>query len=778
MKKYIIALFITILATACTKEQAIPDNNESHPMNVEIICSNAAVKTSIYEDEGKYLPAWVSSDAIGVYTVFNATENNTNKRFTITSLTGDRADAFAGTADNSGAGDYTFFGYYPFTDGQVSGSHPNVRLALLSLQYPSLTSFDGDADVLVSKPVTRYITAEQSELNDLNFQFARLVSILKINLKNIDAAIASEKVTSVRISAPSYILSGNFSLNLAEGTTSDWSGNDFVQANYTSSAAADGFTSWINVNPVCISAGKEFIVRVATESHILQKNIVLTKDLNMREGTIVSITVDLSGCQINPQPTKPSGINLLGIVLGQDSDGFNMLSDGGFENFSAESTTYWKDHSLWYVPDYVWAYDDADIKSGKRSLYADLNTHDWRDVIIQTVALKKNTAYAFSIDMKKAWADAGVFFGFRASEVHDYNTNTTDTADWKTYTYEWTDDSDVQANMFVGAWPWDNFWIRLDNLKLVPKDYERPSYKPVSTSVEPNFNNNTFQKLDDAVRMVLWPIGNPETSTSYGIALSNAKLDGVPVETVYASATANENGLVIDSFAGNGSVMLSSNEGAHTVVTSGFSSLDGGVQYAFYYTTDDDYLANDDFTVKGSYVAKSVDGGRTWTKIESLSRDASSKFVNTAAMVVDETVYVYGTPAGRGGVATYLAKVPLTSFENLSSWRYYDGGSFDATTETGAVSIFYGPTSEISVCFNPGTSNYIALYRSRTTGKLVYREAQYPEGIWSGEKEAVADPDGGCYCAPSIVRYPSGTGNKVFVTVSNIQNGYTLGGTL
>lgn len=776
----LVSVALAAITVGCTKE-SIGNGAASHPMKVNISCDSPETKTMIQESAGQYIPSWKSTDKLGVYTLVSSTENNTNKQFSVAGLSEGKASSFTGSIDNTGAGTYQFLGYYPYTAGQLASSVHAVSLTLPANQSPTQTSFDGDADILVAKPVDKAIAADQESVSDLNFQFARLVSILKIKITHVDNAVAEEEVKSVRLSAPDYILSGSFSLDLSTGETSSWSGADYAQANYsTIHEEVNNFVSWINVHPVTIASGMTITVKVVTSNHIIQKTITLSSDLALKEGKIISLEVNMAGCQVNPTPSTPLGAKLLGVALASDSDGFNMLSDGGFENQPGQSCGVWKDHTLWYIPDYVWAYDDSGMRSGNRSLFADLNTHDWRDVVVQTVALKKNTSYTFSIDMQKAWADAGVYFGFRAAATHDFNTNGTETANWKTYSYDWGDIDDVQANMFVGAWPWDNFWIRLDNMKLIPTGYTTASYKPSTTTVESGFANNTFQSLDGCLRMVTWPIGNPATSTSYRVAMAHATIDGNLFESAAAHATVSSTGLVIDNFKGNGKEMLTGAEAQYCVPTSGFSNSLGTIEYVFYYATNDDWVSANDWAAVGCYVAKSTNEGSSWQKVDALTKGASSKFVNACALTVGSDVYIFGSPAGRGGVNTYVAKVAISSFEDASAWRYFDGSSFGATTEEGAVSIFYGPTAEMSVCYDSETSLYVAFYRSLRTGKLVYRESTSPEGLWSGEKEAVDDPTGAYYFAPSIVKYTteSDTNGKIFMLSSSVENGYSLGGIL
>ncbi len=783
MKKYFLLFASAALSVLCISCDKDIDNKDidnkdvvvgNHAMSVTIDCTNPEVKTVISQEGLSYKPAWLSTDKLGVYTMLSSTENNTNSQFSITSLLSGVASSFNGTIEYTGAGVYDFYGYYPYTAGQLVNSLTSVQMTLPTAQNPTSTSFDGAADVLVAQKVSKTVSEGQSSVDGINFSFARILSILKINISNVDAPIDNEIIKSVRLTAEGHVLSGTYSLDLTDGSTSSWSGSDYVQADYSNdSYHTGGFTSWLTVNPQVLSSGETITLKVISSDHILQKSVVLSKAVTLKSGKIIELNFDMSGCQVNNSPTTPSGMDLLEINLSADPDGFNMLSDGGFENHAGLASSAYKAKSLWYIPSYAWTYDDSDVRSGSRSLFVDMNTHDFRDACIQTINLKKSTTYVFTVDMKTAWNNANVFMGFRASSTHDQNTNRDGSTSWLGYSYSWANDSDTQANVFVGGFPWDNFWVKLDNLKVCPESYAGNSFLPSSVSIGSGLTNASFNTLSACSRMVVWPIGNKASTTSYGVALYKPTIDGTTYGTAFATATATATGLRIDSFVGNGKEMLTGAEGTYCVPTTGFSSLDGSVQYVAYYATDTDPLSTDTWTSVGTYIAKSIDGGKTWTKVSALSKDASSKFVNCSFLVQNSTdVLIYGSPAGRGGTATYSAKVSLANFEDASAWRYWDGSDYNSNSESDAVSIFYGPTSELTVFDDSDTGNYIALYRSGTTGALVYRESINPGGCWSGEKVVTADPAGAYYYAPSVVWYPTNTDltSKLFVIANKINN--------
>ena len=125
---------------------------------------------------------------------------------------------------------------------------------------------------------------------------------------------------------------------------------------------------------------------------------------------------------------------------------------------------------------------------------------------------------------------------------------------------------------------------------------------------------------------------------------------------------------------------------------------------------------------------------------------------------------MFGSQAGDKKVRTYVARVAPASIANAADYEYWDGSEWIKGNEDAAAMIFYGPTDDISVVYNPERYTFMAIYRSRTSGQLVYRDAGLPEGEWSGEKLLIADPAGKEYFAPQILSVSSG--NIWFLTSS------------
>lgn len=139
-----------------------------------------------------------------------------------------------------------------------------------------------------------------------------------------------------------------------------------------------------------------------------------------------------------------------------------------------------------------------------------------------------------------------------------------------------------------------------------------------------------------------------------------------------------------------------------------------------------------------SGLAKSTDEGQNWTKLD-LRWDGDSNFIQTAHCLVEDTLYLWGIPAGRfGGVA--LMKVKADEVEDGEAYEYFTGedengdpiwvkGSDGAAQ---AKVIINEPVGEISVIYNEYLGNFVMTYLHEGKG-IVMREGVTPWGEWSRE---------------------------------------------
>ena len=77
-----------------------------------------------------------------------------------------------------------------------------------------------------------------------------------------------------------------------------------------------------------------------------------------------------------------------------------------------------------------------------------------------------------------------------------------------------------------------------------------------------------------------------------------------------------------------------------------------------------------------------------------------------------------------------VARAPLASLAETSSWRYWDGGAWSADAGSAAF-VLPGPSGDVSVSWNRSMSRYLATYNLALSNRIEIRTAPSPTGPWS-----------------------------------------------
>ncbi len=319
MKTSKILLALTLVLGVLTLSNCKKNEAEINPTNqIKLTINTSAVG---FDADTKTLmdgltPKWVTGDKIGVI----PNDVTANAEFTST-LSEDKITAsFSGTTTLV-EGANTIYAYYPYsTLNGTSNTKSETKLLLPTNQSPSLTSFDGAADIMVGKPYSYTHSSGNATISD--FQFMRLMSVVKVVFKNSGINISSEKVEKVTLiagdalksgedaaSVGNKVLSGGVKLNLTDGTFSLYdaaggnSRRNYVVANYLGSAnytidAAGTNCTYLMINPVTIANGDKLSFEVVTSGHKITKTITLPISLSLVGGKIYTLNVSLDDTNI------------------------------------------------------------------------------------------------------------------------------------------------------------------------------------------------------------------------------------------------------------------------------------------------------------------------------------------------------------------------------------------------------------------------------------------------------------------------------------------------
>jgi hypothetical protein len=172
-----------------------------------------------------------------------------------------------------------------------------------------------------------------------------------------------------------------------------------------------------------------------------------------------------------------------------------------------------------------------------------------------------------------------------------------------------------------------------------------------------------------------------------------------------------------------------------------------------------------------SGLAKSTDGGQTWTKLASPRWAGDGNFVQVSVANVDDELYFWGVTHGRfGGVQ--LMKVGEQDVERQGAYRYFAGtGSSGEPTwsphPSDAKTIVDDTVGELSVVWNSYLDRWLMTYTDGGTTDAAIREAPSPWGPWSDAMTLVSQADvPGLYAPFMLPQYTANHGRTIYFTLS------------
>lgn len=159
-------------------------------------------------------------------------------------------------------------------------------------QTPTATSFDGNADFMIAKPVVN----QTEQLSELSMSFKRLVSIGKMTLINLDTESFIESV-DLTFTLAEGAVAGYSKVNLTTSQyISCYQNYNTLKLSYNEPILKDTPIYFVSL-PVCISEGDSFeIVVKTTDGCIFTRTVELTagKEIKLTEGNMTGFKVDMS----------------------------------------------------------------------------------------------------------------------------------------------------------------------------------------------------------------------------------------------------------------------------------------------------------------------------------------------------------------------------------------------------------------------------------------------------------------------------------------------------
>lgn len=301
MKPFVLVAAAAMALASCQKnEMPAPEKQDVH----FTINAGIETKTSITDNgNGSYTPSWDGNEELGVLFAAPNAETTDSDVVKLTNAERGRTASFQGnvTLDEPSG---TFYAFYPkaaFNRGYGEG---DARLDLKNVQKPTATSFDPSCDILVAKPYNYEVVDGEVVANGL--EFARLMSVLRIDLKSEFTEVQNEFVESVSFTAGDVKITGYARIFLDNPEfTGNWasSGEQWctVTANYDSDLVSINGTSnsvYLVIAPVTIPATKELTFEIKTKNYNISKTIE-SPEMKFTAGKVskINLTIAADNCE-------------------------------------------------------------------------------------------------------------------------------------------------------------------------------------------------------------------------------------------------------------------------------------------------------------------------------------------------------------------------------------------------------------------------------------------------------------------------------------------------
>lgn len=250
-----------------------------------------------------------------------------------------KAHISAAFASNEGKDSYQYVTVYP-TSGYVSAENiSSATLALPAKQTMSETSYDPNADLMVSKVVTAAAQPTAAQ----QVQFTRVAAVVKMTLKNFGMELGDE-VEQVIFMAEGKSLAGSITADL--NAPHDFTVNEGVSS--VSVATTSTSDVYFTVLPTTLEAGDSYTIIVITNKklYLKQGTIPEDKSLTFEAGMVNRFGVNMMGVAASEKWTHVKDASTLkqgDIVTIAAKDYNKAISTKLYSNASETSTSARRD---------------------------------------------------------------------------------------------------------------------------------------------------------------------------------------------------------------------------------------------------------------------------------------------------------------------------------------------------------------------------------------------------------------------------------------------------
>lgn len=289
------------LFAACSKDDTVSDPSNGRKVTMTVSASSELESASGSRTTYDPLTGKVSWNATGEFLQVLETAASTTVFATSQEgvISGDIAK-FAVTFPANENTPLVYNAVYPASAWVTSSNTDitNMKVITPTVQQPTATSFDSNADLLIAKSIS-----VESQPTELQMSFGRAVAIGKMTVKNLASA---ESVLGVKFTAPDKKVTGRSYVDMTAGTVKEYgyTGNfsDNVTLSYSSEMnitanSEAGMTAYFTCFPFEVAAGETFTVTVTTASKIFTKTVTVQegRTLAFAAGDSSTFAVDMTG---------------------------------------------------------------------------------------------------------------------------------------------------------------------------------------------------------------------------------------------------------------------------------------------------------------------------------------------------------------------------------------------------------------------------------------------------------------------------------------------------
>lgn len=321
------------LFVACSKDDTVSDPSNGRKVTMTVTASSELESASGSRTTYDPLTGKVSWNATGEFLQVLETAASTTVFATSQEgvISGDIAK-FAVTFPANENTPLVYNAVYPASAWVTSSNTDitNMKVITPTVQQPTATSFDSNADLLIAKSIS-----VESQPTELQMSFGRAVAIGKMTVKNLASA---ESVLGVKFTAPDKKVTGRSYVDMTAGTIKEYGYiNNFadnVTLNYSSEMnitanSEAGMTAYFTCFPFEVATGETFTVTVTTASKIFTKTVTVQEGraLAFAAGDSSTFAVDMTGATEEENETL-SGDYVITATQSETTYAMSSLAEG------------------------------------------------------------------------------------------------------------------------------------------------------------------------------------------------------------------------------------------------------------------------------------------------------------------------------------------------------------------------------------------------------------------------------------------------------------------